>query len=248
MKFTCPFSSIQYSISGISAQASQRLPHPILQSSYRTVYNQRRSLPLHLVLIRSMIETSLCTFEQALPNDQSLPDWQKLQCIDWINANLDFILQHNAELPHLHISNEVNCMNVHTWIDEMQTCITIIQHKDKSIKDAIYQASMPMGKMLELIRINDHASQRLIQRILQNARDTQTLLALCGLEHDKEFYLLRNLEPRICEALESKNWLLYNTLCGLREEQIKRENALHIPTLNADAPRQSLAELLKAKR
>ena len=247
MKFICPYSAIEYSVSGISAPLRQRLPHPILASSYRHVYANRQKLPIHLVLIRSLLESSLVIFDAALIEDSSLPDWRKLQCVDWLNANLDFMQSHKQEFPHLRISSEMNTAHVGEWIEQCKISLTIIQHKERNLKDAIYRANMPFNDMVRLIRQNDHQSSRLIQRIMQNNRDFAALLLTVGLEEPKEYYLLRNLEPAIIEALESKNHILYHTLCGLREEQNKQLNALKLD-LPEEHKHSSLAEFLKAKK
>lgn len=247
MIFFCPFSSLEFRIQGINAAARQRLPHPVIQSGYRQVYNARKTLPLHLVMIRSLIETGLVTFESPLQPDESLRDVQRLQIVDYLHSMLDFIALHASELPKLNISHECNSANVLAWQEELNICILLIQHQEKSLKNTIYQASLPFNDLVARLRKNDQGSNRFIQRVFQSQRDTQALLILCGLEESKEFYLTKNLEPSIYKALDEKNYLLYHTLCGLREEQNKIDNSLNA-IHTSDQPTKSLKELLEEKR
>ena len=247
MRFKCPFSNLEYTIQGINASgAFQKLPHPLLQSSYRTCYNNRKSLPLHLMLIRSLIESGIVTFEYALQPDNSLREYEKLQIIDGLHTSMDYISMHAQELPHLNISQEMNLAHVQTWWQELANCIIILQHKEKSLKDILHKASLPFNDMLKFIRKNDQGSSRYIQRILQSPRDTQALMEYAGLEKSKEFYLQKNLEPSICKALEDENFILYHLLCGLREEQARLDNSLHIHNVEEKQP--SLKELLMARK
>ena len=246
MRFKCPFSGIEYTLQGVNAPAFQILPHPLLQTSYRTIYNNRKALPLHLVLIRSLIETGIVSFEHALHADNSLREYEKLQIIDYLHSMQDYISTHACELPHLNISNEMNLAHVQTWQQELANCIIILQHKERNLKDVIHKASLPFNEMLKLIKKNDQGSNRYIQRILQSPRDTLTLMEYCGLENPKEYYLQRNLEPAITQALEKQDTLLYHLLVGLREEQNRLENSLHIP--QAQEKQKSLRELLEEKK
>src|SRR5574343_370353 len=174
--FLCPFSgelwSIapsyagEYKVSGTLAKA----PHPLLNSSFRELMRLQYKIPQHLIIIRGLMELGVI-FQHSL--DCSMATGLAInnipaECVNALKRDFDEIKLAGNECPRFVVSAGVNLANVRDWLTACNYRLAELQPEKRRGMSALYLASIPTNKGLELIRANDASSQALNMRMWHN--------------------------------------------------------------------------------